>query len=680
MSNNVQIFSGLNAEQEAAVRAIDGPVLVFAGAGTGKTRVITHRIAHMIASGVAPENIAGMTFTNKAAQEMRERLFALVSGERAKKVFLGTFHSFCARMLRAEIHLLGWTSDFTIADQSDQLSITKQAIAESGFDKDTLPPSLCLNAISRCKSYYIGPEEFKGKSFLKQDKEIADVFAKYNSILFTQNMLDFDDLLLLAVKILEKHGDVLEKYRTRYTNLLVDEYQDTNNLQFRLIKLLAGKKMNLCAVGDDDQSIYGWRGAEIKNILDFPKIFQGTVELKLEHNYRSTNVILKAANSVISSNPSRSNKKLWSDRGEGEPLLLSHSQDNTAEADFAAAMIENLMMTHKSLSYNDIAVLYRSNYQSKDFEDSLLSYRIPYRIVGGKSFYERREIRDAVAYLKLLVNPKDDQSFTRIIASPPRGFGEKALDTLRSAKIATGKSLCNMMGDAEIHASLSSKASDSAQKLHAVFSKWRQEFSNPCGLASKTEKYLKEVGLLDGLLAMYKDREEALKRQENIFELVNAIALFEKDTEKEHTLGAFLEKYSLNDDSDKAEDKSENKDSVTLMTVHAAKGLEFEYVFIVGMEDGIFPHERALAENGEEEERRLFYVALTRAKQRVFISLTRQRMKHGEMSIQRPSKFLFSIPEELIQRSAFTGRSLFLSRRTNMRRKWDRGNKVYNDM
>jgi len=656
-----KILKNLNPEQEKAVRTIEGPVLVFAGAGTGKTRVITHRIAFMIYKGINPLNIAAMTFTNKAAQEMRERLFSLISQNDAKNVFLGTFHSYCARLLRKEIELLGWTKDFTIADDSDQLGIMKQAIAELGL-KEELNPAECLRFVSSCKSKMQVSEELHFASSF-HNKRFVDVYEKYNSILFMQNMLDFDDLLLLTVKIFEKYPEKLSYYSSIHKYLLVDEYQDTNFLQFRLIKMLAGDSMNICVVGDDDQSIYGWRGAEVRNILDFSSHFPGTQVFKLEQNYRSTRTVLNAANSVIAQNQERHPKELWTNAESGDRIVLCAADDEYAEASFIVQEIENIKFKMGKISYDDIAILYRSNYQSRIIEESLKGAQIPYRIIGGHSFYERREVKDAIAYLRLLVNPKDDQSFSRIIASPPRGLGNKALEILRKEKSKSSKGFCELILDSSVFSEFGSKGAKSAAEFGKVIAKWRQEIQNPGKIAKKVELYLKEVGYLDGLLQMYKDREEALKRQENVFELINAIAVFEKTADEENcSLIDFIERYSLNDDSDKVEDNTDMKPAVTLMTVHSAKGLEYKIVFIVGMENGVFPHERSIEERGLDEERRLCYVALTRAKSNLYITYTNFRMKHGELSHQKPSIFLEAIPEELIEEIQYSSQGCFSNR------------------
>lgn len=641
------ILKDLNKEQTEAVSLVDGPLLVLAGAGTGKTRVITYRIANMIHYGIHPENIAGMTFTNKAAIEMRERLDRLVQKEKAKKVFLGTFHSFCCRILRKEISVEGWTSNFTIADESDQVGIIKQAINETGFSKEELDVQICLSYISRSKSNLRTSRELRNAAEHEIQIKALRVYERYNQILKTQNMLDFDDLLSLTVTIWKKHPEILEKYHDIYRYLLIDEYQDTNFVQFHLLKLLAGKNGNICVVGDDDQSIYGWRGADIGNILNFPKHFPGCKQVKLEQNYRSTNNILNAAHGVISRNESRYEKKLWSAHDEGEKIQIISTEDDEGEASFIANMIHGLTGSDSEVSYNSIAVLYRSNYQSRLIENAMRDSRLPYRLVGAKSFYERREIRDAVAYLKLITNPKDDQSLLRIISVPPRGIGDKAVEAMKKMQGVTFQPFTEIIEDNDILKGMSGKGSAAAKHFSSCLKSWRHRFSEPGSLSEKVNDYFKEIGFLDCFQKLYKDRSEALKRQENVYELINAIAGFESRFENAPSLTEFLEQFALYDDNDKVDNEAENAEAVTLMTVHAAKGLEFDHVFIAGLENNIFPHERSLLENMREEERRLFYVALTRAKRKVLISWSKKRMRYGKQYAQSPSEFLYEIPENL---------------------------------
>ncbi len=642
------LLKQLNPEQAKAAAIIDGPVLVFAGAGTGKTRVITFRIANMIRHGIKPENIAGMTFTNKAAQEMRERLDRLVNREDAKKVFLGTFHSFCCRVLRKDIKVLGFGNNFTIADDSDQSGVIKQAIIESGFDKTELSPEVCVSLISRAKGKMLAPQDVSRIAENDIEVKVGHVYDRYMQILQNQNMLDFDDLLLFTVKLWQEHPEILERYQEKYTYLLVDEYQDTNYLQFQLVKLLAGKRNNVCAVGDDDQSIYGWRGADMKNILDFPRHFPKSKEIKLEQNYRCTNNILKAANGVISKNTERCVKELWSKCGDGEKIRIVRAESDEDEARYVSEAIFNVIASDPGTQYRDFAILYRSNHQSRLFENSLRDSQIHYRIVGAKSFYERREIRDAIAYLKLAVNPKDDQSFLRILGVPPRGIGDKAIENLKKMQHISFMPFAELIGHEEFLKDLSGKAGSGARGMHATLNKWRGMFSEPGNLSDKALAYLKDLNFIEGILKLYKDREEAERRRDNIYELVNAIAYFEKSAGTPPTLLEFLEAYALYDDSDKVEeDEEKEKNAVTLMTVHAAKGLEFSYVFIPGMEHNIFPHERSVMEGSNEEERRLFYVALTRARKNVHLIHTRSRMRYGKTTIQRPSEFIYDIPDDV---------------------------------
>jgi superfamily I DNA/RNA helicase len=637
----------LNEEQITAVSTIEGPLLVLAGAGTGKTRVITYRIAHMIDSGIPPENIAGMTFTNKAAKEMRERLESVVAKSDAQKVYLGTFHSFCARLLRKEISPLGYTPNFTIADDTDQNGILKQVLAEMGVKKDLVNASFCLAMIGKVKSELVAPEEiYIGDTVLSSI--FPDIYKRYQQVLKNQNLVDFDDLLLLTVQLFEQEASLLEKYRKQYRYLLVDEYQDTNFLQFRLLELLIGDNHNLCVVGDDDQSIYGWRGAKIENILNFPKKFKGAKHIKLEQNYRSTNIILKVSNSLISCNKTRHEKELWSNCGEGNNIRFIESDSGIEESQFIADSITDLHAGKDLLPYKDIAILYRSNYLSREVENALRNSHIPYRLVGGQSFYERKEVRDAVAYLKILANNKDDQSLLRIIGAPPRGIGDKAIERLKKLQAITHLPLSDLLNDSDFTAKLSSKANSGATQLASCFIKYKNLFQESGGLADKVQNYLRDVGYLDGLLKMYKNRDESEKRRDNVLELINAVGQYEMREGASATLVGFIENYSLVDDNDKTDEEEE--ESVTLMTIHAAKGLEFPAVFIIGMEENLFPNERALNEGALEEERRLFYVAITRAKHTLTMTRARERIRFGKISRQRPSQFIAELPEEYIDK------------------------------
>ena len=637
----------MNPEQERAVKTIEGPLLVLAGAGTGKTRVITYRIAYMIESGIQPQNIVGMTFTNKAAREMRERLGSIVPKESAQKVFLGTFHAFCARILRREISVLGYDKNFTIADDTDQNGILRQVMAELGARKELVNPNYCRALISKVKSEMVDPGEIRTGDTLVQSL-FPSIYERYQRMLKNQNMVDFDDLLSLAVKILMENPKVLDRYKENCSHLLVDEYQDTNRLQFKLIELIAGENTNICVVGDDDQSIYGWRGAKIENILNFPDMFPGTVSIRLEQNYRSTNTILNASNSLISKNATRHGKELWSNLGEGDIIRIVEAASDLQESAFVA---DEIFEQHsRGTAYNDIAILYRANHLSRQVEEALRHSRIPYRVIGSKSFYERKEVRDAVAYLKLLVNPREDQSLLRIIGAPPRGLGDKAIDHLKELKKASQLPFIELLEDPAFKSKVSSKAAIGAGELGGTVRRWKAKIADDGDLTYSIQEYLKEVGYLDGLLKMYKNREEAMMRRDNVLELVNAVGIYERNRGGSATLADFLEKYCLADDSDKVDEEEAQKDAVTLMTVHAAKGLEFESVCISGLDQNIFPNERALNEGAIEEERRLLYVAITRAKKKLTMTRARKRSRYGKESLQRPSVFISEISKDCYEK------------------------------
>lgn len=644
-----EILRQLNPEQRRAASTIAGPVLVLAGAGTGKTRVITYRIAYMLATGIAPEHILGMTFTNKAATEMKERLAALAGAEAAQKVTLGTFHAFACRLLRREIAVLGYLPNFTIADDSDQKSLIKQAAAACGFTRDDAPVPQAAVYISRCKNAMLTPEAARREAAGGGDEIYAQIYARYQELLMLQNMLDFDDLLLFAYQLLHDHPEIRGRYQEHYQYLLVDEYQDTNLVQFELIKLLAGERQNLCVVGDDDQSIYGWRGADAGNILKFTDHFPRAAqqEIKLEQNYRSTNNILKAANAAIAQGYARKEKNLWSDFGDGEPIIVAASANAEAEAEFIASYLHQFFDEHREYRYGDCAVLYRSNYLSRQLEQTLRMREIPYQLVGGQEFYQRSEVKDAAAYLRLTVNPREDQSLLRILGNPPRGLGEKAVAKLKEWRLTRKRPMLEGLGSAEFGEAVAGKGAAAARSLHATVMRYRELFAIPGELAAKVKAYLSEVGYLDGLQKVYKDIEDATRRRENVDEFINAIAQFEAKQPEAVTLADFLEKFALLEENDRTADNSEKGDGVVLSTIHAAKGLEFPLVFVVALEQNIFPNERALHEDSLDEELRLFYVALTRAKRYLVLTHAAERFRYGRVERQRPSEFLNRLPEEL---------------------------------
>ncbi len=645
-----EILSGLNPEQRRAASTIEGPVLVLAGAGTGKTRVITYRIAYMLSTGIAPENILGMTFTNKAAAEMKERLAELCGAEAAAKVTLGTFHAFAGRLLRKEIGVFGFLPNFTIADDSDQKSLIKQAAAACGLTRDDAPIPQAAAFISRCKNAMISPEEAALELENPGDEVYAQIYSKYQNQLLLQNMLDFDDLLFFTHRLLRDYPEVRERCQARYKYLLVDEYQDTNRVQFEMVKLLAGESQNLCVVGDDDQSIYSWRGADAGNILKFTDHFPRArqQEIKLEQNYRSTNNILKAANAAITGGYARKEKNLWSSFGDGELITVAGCDNGESEAEFIASYIHQFFDEHREYKYSDCAILYRSNYLSRQLEQALRTAEIPYQLVGGQEFYQRSEVKDAVSYLKLIVNPREDQSLLRILGNPPRGLGNKAVEKLKSMRQSGAKSMLEALGSEEFLASCTGKARAAAQALADTVSKYRNLFVTPGDLGAKTRAYLYETGFLDGLQKVYKDIEDATKRRENVDEFINAIAQFEAKQPEQPTLQDFLEKFALLEENDRTDDKSEEGNGVILSTIHASKGLEFPLVFMVAMERKIFPNERALEEDSLDEELRLFYVALTRAKRHLVITHARERFRYGKTERSHPSDFLHRLPEELV--------------------------------
>lgn len=643
------ILDGLNPEQLEAVRTTEGPVLVLAGAGTGKTRVITARIAYMIEQGIDPASILGVTFTNKAAKEMRERIRKIVPAEAAAAVTLGTFHSFCARVLRRDIRYAGnYDSNYSIADTADQTSIARQAAAELGYAKEEIPTAEVVNFIGHCKNRMWSPEDALNDAAENRpaNQVLAEVYERYQKLLELQNMVDFDDMLLLTVRILEEHPDVLKRYRETYKYLLVDEYQDTNAAQFRLIQLLAGERKNLCVVGDDDQSIYAWRGADVSNILDFPRYFPGTKEVKLEQNYRSTNNILATANAVIAPNSARYCKNLWSSKGQGEIIRIIRLDNGDAEAKFVVNAIFDLKAANPDYNYSDFAILYRSNYLSRAFEMAFRNVGIRPKIIGGQEFFQRKEVKDAAAYLKLILNPRDDQSLLRIISLPPRGIGDKAILSLRNLRHVTGIPLSELLDHPDYLKTVSSTAAAGARGLAAALKNAKALFAEPGDLYFKAQQLLRETGYIDGLQRIYKDIKEAETRRENVFEFLNYIGKFESEKQGQCHLADFLESYSLMDDNDRTED-DDDRDAPIMTTVHASKGLEFPVVFVVGMEQNLFPHERSLAEGSEEEERRLFYVAVTRAREQLFLTCARERYKFKEYVRQIPSHFLKDVPEDI---------------------------------
>ena len=655
----MSFLSNLNPEQREAVLQIDGPLLILAGAGSGKTRVITYRIAYIVGDGHAkPDEVLAVTFTNKAAGEMRERVESLL-GQECKGIWLSTFHSLCARLLRREAPHIGLSRDFVIYDSSDQVAVVKQAERELGIDDKLVPPRMALARISQAKNRMEGPESLRGQWNLR-DEQIAKIYERYLRALADSNALDFDDLLLKTVELFETSEATRERYARKFRYVMVDEYQDTNRPQYLLIRRLSEVYRNLAVVGDPDQSIYKWRGADLRNILDFEQDFPEAKIVRLEQNYRSTQVILDAATAVIQQNRNRKDKRLWTERKGGRKILYFRGGDELEEADF-------ITRTTKQARAEDVeatvAVLYRTNAQSRAIEDSLMREGVPYKIIGGVRFYERKEIKDALAYLKLIINPHDDVSLRRVINVPARGIGKGVMDSLQAidpdavaadappllaaglAEVSSARSLWARLVYAVDEGKLGNRAVASLRVFRDLIVGLAQVArEDPVSIA--IGKMLDRTGYLQDLRD--ENSEEANERIENLMELVSAAREYET-REVEASLGGFVDRLSLLSEAEEESGTREAK--VWLMTMHAAKGLEFPVVIIAGMEDGLFPHSRSSEDEAEiEEERRLFYVGMTRAESRLVLTGAARRRIFGEYQGTQPSRFLAEIPAELIER------------------------------
>lgn len=637
------ILDGLNPQQREAVLQTEGPVLILAGAGSGKTRVLTHRIAYLIEEQeVNPWNIMAITFTNKAAGEMRERVDKIV-GYGSESVWVSTFHSSCVRILRRHIDRIGYTGNFTIYDTDDQKSVMKDICRRLQIDTKVYKERALLNAISRAKDELMGPDEFlRNSSGGIHEQRIAKVYREYQEQLHKNNALDFDDLIMKTVELFRACPDVLDQYQERFRYIMVDEYQDTNTAQFQLISLLAAKYRNLCVVGDDDQSIYKFRGANIGNILGFERVFEEAVVIRLEQNYRSTKNILQAANEVIRNNMERKKKTLWTENAEGSLVHFKQFLNGYEEAEYVAGEISKDVRTGKC-KYSDCAILYRTNAQSRMFEEKFLMANIPYKIVGGINFYARKEIKDLLAYLKTVDNAVDDLAVRRIINIPKRGIGATSIVRVEEYAEKRGFSFYDALREAdEIE-----KIGRAASKI-APFVTFIQSLRSKVGYISVSElldEIIEETGYVKELEA--EDTDEARARIENIDELISKVVAYEEDTQHP-TLSGFLEEVALVADIDTVD---ENQDRVLLMTLHSAKGLEFPYVYMTGMEDGIFPSYMTISADdpGElEEERRLCYVGITRAMQELTLTSAQMRMIRGENQFNKVSRFVREIPRELV--------------------------------
>lgn len=642
----MSIYDKLNEPQREAVYHTDGPLLILAGAGSGKTRVLTHRIAYLIGErGVDAWNILAITFTNKAAEEMRQRVDNLV-GFGAESVWVSTFHSACVRILRRFIDRLGYENHFTIYDTDDQKTLIKEVCRKVDVDTKVFKERSLLSAISSAKNEMILPDEFElnaGGDFAKM--KIAKVYREYEAQMRANNALDFDDLLVKTVQLLQTQPDVLESYQERFRYIMVDEYQDTNTVQFQLVSLLAGKYKNLCVVGDDDQSIYKFRGANIRNILDFEHEFPDAKVIKLEQNYRSTGNILNAANSVIANNRGRKEKSLWTENGEGELIRLRQFDTAFDEADFIGEDIKSAV--RQGGSYNDSAVLYRTNAQSRLLEEKFIAMNIPYKIVGGVNFYARREIKDLLAYLKTIDNGRDDVAVRRIINVPKRGIGLTTINRIQESATERGIGFY----EALLAPGLIAGVGRSATKLDsfAALIEYFKTLAEEMNITDLLQEVIEKTGYIESL--ENEDKEEAKTRKENIDELISKAATYEEscqDKDEKATLSGFLEEVALVADIDSLD---EDQEYVVLMTLHSAKGLEFPHVYLAGMEDGLFPGYMSINAGDREEleeERRLCYVGITRAEQELTLTSARRRMVHGETQYNPMSRFVKEIPRELL--------------------------------
>ena len=637
------LLRGLNDPQREAVTYGEGPLLILAGAGSGKTRVLTHRIAYLVATDRAkPSEILAITFTNKAAAEMRDRAGLLV-GRRVRAMWVMTFHSACARMLRAHADRLGYTRQFTIYDQADSRRLVKRCLDELGIDPKRFTPAAIQSQISDAKNKLRDADAYGHMvgSFFEQT--VADVYRSYERELHRMNAMDFDDLLVRAVNVLELFPEVREVYANGFRHVLVDEYQDTNHAQYRWLQLLAGEHRNLMVVGDDSQAIYGFRGADIRNILEFEDTFPDAKVIKLEQNYRSTQTILDAANAVIRNNRAQKPKSLWTELGQGDPIKVRELEDEHAEARFVTG--ELLRLVDDGVSRSEIAVFYRTNAQSRVLEDALVRAEIAYQVIGGTKFYERAEIKDAIAYLTVLVNPQDVGAFTRIVNSPRRGIGSTSMSRVLAFANTMGVSIWDAASDPEQVPGIGAAAIKALTRFMGTMHLLRERVESAAPIASVLSDVLRETGYIEALEA--ERTIEAQGRIENLEELVNVGAEYDSSEDGERSLPEFLQQVALIADAD---GRADDEGLVTLMTLHNAKGLEYPIVMIIGCEEGVFPHSRALDEGGLEEERRLCYVGITRAERDLYMTYARTRNVFGARTYGVPSRFINEIPAELTDR------------------------------
>lgn len=647
MKASERLLAGLNPVQQKAAAHTDGPLLIIAGAGSGKTRVLTHRVAYLLyEKRIHPWNILAITFTNKAAREMKERIVDLVGAE-AEDIWISTFHSMCVKILRRYIDQIGYSRNFTILDASDQLSVMKKLLKDENLDPKIFDPRAILNQISAKKNLLHSPNQMKQSATNYLENVVADLYDKYQQQLRNNESLDFDDLLMQTVRLFQEVPDAIEYYQRKFQYIHVDEYQDTNHAQYVLVKLLAAHHRNICVVGDSDQSIYRFRGADISNILNFERDYQDAHLIKLEQNYRSTKNILSAANHLIAHNTERKEKDLWTENDAGMPIQLLEMSSETDEAHAVLKIMAEGIEQGKK--YSDYAILYRTNAQSRVLEEELRKAFVPYQVVGGFKFYDRKEIKDVLCYLRLLINPQDDISLTRVINVPKRGIGAVTLDKIDNYRAAHGLSLFDALQEVE-QIGISARAVKPLQKLVNLIRQFHQ-MTEYLSAAELTEELIQQIGYREELK---KEKSiEAMSRLENIDELLTVVQEFEKKND-DKTLVAFLTDLALVADLDALDQQPDEKkldDFVSLMTLHSAKGLEFPTVFLVGMEETIFPHQRSLDnEQAIEEERRLAYVGMTRAREQLYLFYTKMRKIFGKTSLNPPSRFLQEIPENCFER------------------------------
>lgn len=638
-----RLLTGLNPEQKEAVKTTEGPLLILAGAGSGKTRVLTHRVAYlMVEKGVNPYNILAITFTNKSAREMKERIAGIMGGT-ADEVWISTFHSMCVRILRRDIDRIGINRNFTILDSTDQQSVIKGILKEKNIDPKKYDPRTILGTISSAKNELISPEEYASHVGDYYGQVVSDIYEAYQKRLLKNQALDFDDLIMMTIQLFKRVPEVLEFYQRKFQYIHVDEYQDTNKAQYMLVKMLAQRFQNICVVGDNDQSIYRWRGADITNILSFEKDYPRAKVIMLEQNYRSTKKILQAANKVIENNVNRKPKNLWTENPDGQNIIYYRADSEQAEGQFVAGKIKELTASGKR-KLSDFAVLYRTNAQSRVIEEVFMKSNIEYNIVGGIRFYDRKEIKDILAYLRLIANPDDDISLQRIINVPKRGIGSTSLDKIARYAQEQDISMFNAIQEADF-IGVSPKISKAAREFYDLIRNFTQ-----------MQDYLSVTELVEELLEKSQYREmlkmekslESQSRLENIEEFLSVTKDFEKSND-DKSLIAFLTDLALVADIDRLDEDDTPKDAVVLMTLHSAKGLEFPIVFLIGMEEGVFPHSRSLMEEAEmEEERRLAYVGITRAEEELYITNAAMRTLYGRTNMNPVSRFIQEIPQELL--------------------------------